>query len=80
MKKGLIDPGLENPKQITNLIMNIVTVTCTRDKFAMLLQAQSINLFVTEKITHYVIIQDSTTSYTEWRLVMVALSVMRQVI
>jgi hypothetical protein len=46
--------------------MNIVTVTCTRDKFAMLLQAQSINLYVTTKVTHYVIIQDLTTSYAEW--------------
>ena len=45
---------------------NLVTVTCTRDKWNMILQAQSIDKFLNDNITHYVIIEDDQTSRQEW--------------
>ena len=57
--------GVRFPQSVPN--MNIVTVTCTRDKFAMVLQASSINLFATKKVIHWVIIQDQLTPYEEWK-------------
>lgn len=47
----------------------IVTVTFTGDKWPMLLQAHSIEMFVEEPTTHYVIIEDGQGKYTstlEW--------------
>lgn len=49
--------------------VSIVTVTYTGDKWPMLLQAHSIEKFVKEPTTHYVIIEDqsgNTTSTLEW--------------
>lgn len=49
--------------------VSIVTVTYTGDKWAMLLQAHSIEQFIEEPTTHYVIIEDqtgATTSTLEW--------------
>lgn len=46
--------------------MDIVTIACTRDKHAVVLQAESIKLYVTTKITHWVILQDTETSHDEW--------------
>lgn len=49
--------------------VSIVTVTFTGDKWTMLLQAHSIEKFVKEPTTHYVIIEDQhgkTTSTLEW--------------
>lgn len=44
----------------------IVTVTFTRDKWCMLLQAHSIEKFVLDPIIHYVIIEDDLTPFEEW--------------
>ena len=49
---------------------SLVTVTYTGDKWLMLLQAHSIEKFITDPITHYVIIDDrvgNITSEDEWR-------------
>ena len=46
--------------------MDILTVTCTRDKYLMQLLAHSMNLFVTDTCIHYVVIEDNDTSYGEW--------------
>lgn len=45
----------------------ITTVTFTHDKWQILLQAHSIEKFVEEPTTHYVIIEDNKTSLLEWR-------------
>lgn len=45
----------------------IVTVTYSCDKWQMLLQAHSIEKFVEEPTTHYVIIEDDKISFLEWR-------------
>ncbi len=44
----------------------IVTVTCTRDKWCMVLQAHSLEVFIKDSYTHYVIIEDDQTDITEW--------------
>ena len=44
----------------------IVTVTYTPDKWCMMLQAHSIEKFVSEPTTHYVFIEDDRTSMLEW--------------
>ena len=49
-----------------NLIMNFVTVTCSTDFDAMLLQASSLE-FVIDNITHFVIIQDSKIELEQWK-------------
>ena len=49
-----------------NLIMNFVTVTCSTDFDAMLLQASSLE-FVIDNITHFVIIQDSKIELEQWQ-------------
>ena len=46
--------------------MDLVTVTCTRDKLQMLLQAESICKFV-EPTTHWVIINDPVVSVDHWQ-------------
>ena len=46
--------------------MDLVTVTCTRDKEEMVLQSHSLNLFAINKIKHWVIIEDEETSIKEW--------------
>jgi len=46
---------------------SIVTVTCTRDKWCMALQSHSLETFVKEPCTHYVIIEDEKTSTEEWK-------------
>lgn len=45
---------------------NLVTVTCARDLNQMVLQAHSINKFVSDPITHYVFIEDNKLSLTDW--------------
>lgn len=45
----------------------IVTVTYTPDKWQVLLQAHSLEKFVIEPTTHYVIIEDDQTPFLEWR-------------
>ena len=49
-----------------NLIMNFVTVTCSTDFDAMLLQSSSLE-FVIDNITHFVIIQDSKIELEQWQ-------------
>lgn len=44
----------------------IVTVTCTRDKWCMVLQAHSLEVFIKEPYIHYVIIEDDKTDIAEW--------------
>lgn len=44
----------------------IVTVTYSGDKWPMILQAHSIEMFVKEPTTHYVILEDDNTSNIEW--------------
>ena len=46
--------------------MDILTVTCTRDRYAMQLLAHTLDLFVTDTCVHYVVIEDNATSYGEW--------------
>jgi hypothetical protein len=46
--------------------MDLVTVTCTRDKEEMILQSHSLNLFSTNIIKHWVIVEDDQTSIKEW--------------
>jgi len=45
----------------------IVTITCSRDFEEMKRQSRSINLFVKEKCTHYVVIEDSDISIDTWQ-------------
>lgn len=45
----------------------LVTVTYTKDKWQMLLQAHSIEKYTIEPTTHYVIINDEETSFLEWK-------------
>ena len=45
---------------------NLLTVTCTRDLKQMILQAHSIDVFVTTPCTHWVFIDDTDTSEEEW--------------
>lgn len=45
---------------------NLLTVTCTRDLKQMILQAHSIDVFVTTRCTHWVFIEDTETSREEW--------------
>ena len=49
-----------------NLIMNFVTVTCSTDFDAMLLQSSSLE-FVIDNITHFVIIQDDKIELEQWK-------------
>lgn len=52
---------------------SLVTVTYTGDKWLMLLQAHSIEKFVIDPITHYVILDDrtgNTTSEFEWKVLL----------
>jgi hypothetical protein len=46
--------------------MNIVTVTCDRDIHLALLQAHSINKFLSGSHTHWVIIENSTRAVKDW--------------
>jgi hypothetical protein len=46
--------------------MDLVTVTCSRDKLQMLLQAESICNFV-EPTTHWVIVNDPVVTLSEWK-------------
>lgn len=46
--------------------MDLVTVTCSIDVEPMIRQAKSINKFVQGQITHWVIIQDTILSISEW--------------
>ena len=46
--------------------MDLVTVTCAHDLKSMLLQANSIDQFVKESCTHWVIIEDSNRSSVPW--------------
>jgi len=46
--------------------MDLLTVTCTRDRYAMQLLAHTLNKFVTDTCVHYVVIEDNDTSYAEW--------------
>jgi len=46
--------------------MDLLTVTCTRDKYAMQLLAYTLDRFVTDTCVHYVVIEDDETSYAEW--------------
>lgn len=46
----------------------IVTITCSRDFEAMKRQARSIDLFITERCTHFVVIEDFNISIDTWRL------------
>lgn len=46
-------------------MLPIITVTYKRDKWAVALQCNSIERFVTTPITHYIIIQDNS-DYDEW--------------
>lgn len=45
----------------------LITVTCTRDKWSVLLQAHSIEKFVKDPTVHYIIVQDESTLFMEWR-------------
>ncbi len=45
----------------------LVTVTCTRDKWFMVLQAFSLDKFVSGISNHYVIIEDLETTFDEWK-------------
>lgn len=46
--------------------MNLLTITCNRDKQQIILQAESIDKFVTNPITHYVIVNEEQCDLTEW--------------
>lgn len=46
--------------------MDIVTVTCARDKHLMPLQSWSINCFVEDPSTHWIILDSHTESIAEW--------------
>ena len=46
--------------------MKLLTIACERDKKQMLLQAESISLFL-ESCTHYIVINEETTNIKEWR-------------
>jgi len=59
-----ISLGVASETETHDLV--IVTVTCTRDKFAMQLLAHTIDLFVVDTCVHYVVIEDNDTSYAEW--------------
>ena len=46
----------------------IVTITCSRDFEAMKRQARSIDLFVIEQCTHFVVIEDIGIGIDTWKL------------
>ena len=46
--------------------MDILTITCTRDRYAMQLLAHTLDRFVTDPCVHHVVIEDNDTSYGEW--------------
>lgn len=46
--------------------MDLVTVTCTRDKEEMILQAHSLDIFAINNIKHWVIVEDNLTTMEEW--------------
>jgi hypothetical protein len=46
--------------------MDLVTVVCQRDINEILLQAQSIDLFVEKPTTHWIIVEDNSLSLYEW--------------
>ena len=47
--------------------MDLVTVTCGRDKKIMGLQSHSIDKFIAKPCTHWVLIEDNTMSIEEWQ-------------
>jgi hypothetical protein len=47
--------------------MDLVTVTCTRDFEQMILQAHSIDVFLTRPCRHWVFVEDQTTELDTWR-------------
>jgi len=49
------------------MMNEIVTVTCDRDRDLFFLQAQSINLYVEEPCTHWVIVESSKWSIERWQ-------------
>lgn len=49
-----------------NKSMEIVTVTCTRDKWCLALQSYTLEKYVKEPCIHYVIIEDDKTNMHEW--------------
>jgi hypothetical protein len=63
LSKNICGVGLAHD---TKIIMNFVTVTCSTDFDAMLLQASSLE-FVIDNITHIVIIQDSKIELEQWQ-------------
>jgi hypothetical protein len=48
-------------------MQTLVTVTCTRDKWFMVLQSYSIDRFVIDPCIHFVIIEDGDTTFLEWK-------------
>ena len=46
--------------------MDLVTVACTRDKKLLELQAHSIDRFIEDTCTHWILIEDQNTSIDEW--------------
>ena len=46
--------------------IDLVTVTCARDRGMQELQSHSINLMLTEPCNHYVIVEDTTLSLEDW--------------
>jgi hypothetical protein len=46
--------------------MNLLTVTCNRDKQQIILQAESMDKFVTNPVTHYIIVNEDQCDLTEW--------------
>ena len=49
---------------------NVVTVTCSGDKWVMALQAHSMEKHVVDPITHYVLIEDDTMDILEWEFLL----------
>ena len=47
--------------------MELITVTCSRDKEQMLLQANSIDLYVNPPCIHHIIIEDNNMIINEWK-------------
>jgi len=47
-------------------MINLATVTCTRDKYPQILQSHSIDLFVSVQCTHYIFVEDTYTPLSEW--------------